>query len=929
MKILPRTISLVSACAVFFGTASTGFSAEVLTQGFLKAEHYYEIPGTAIVDLIGAAKFPDAPDKTFYTGIAGVPQTSPDLNDFGVRITGWVSPTVTGSYRFFLRSDDASQLFINSTAGGEPPDPFTDFVAAEELACCNPFQEPPLALQTSEPVAMTAGQRYGITILMKEGGGGDYVFVAWRNETDTTPAADLQPIPGANLWAMVDNTGRSFNITQQPQSITVTEERTASFDIGLQTTPEPGEYSVQWYKDGEAIPGETGLRYTTPVLAVADSGATYQARMLTLFGPQESEVATLTVVPDTFPPEPSAGALVSTDGTTIDVGVGFDEAVTDATASVAGNYSIADGTITSFTYYPSSQSALLKVTGLAAGASTTVTVQNVADVKGNAISSVTVPVTVSTTLRWDVVGGGEGPGGLAGNYVVPLSESDFDVYSNGIGEWATYDEATFVYEEITGDFDKKAQVVYQDLSSQWARAGIIARDVPNFGVGRTAQTGTAEIPGVAGRYQKVHVNPSGPTLTGPGNEGNNAWEGNRRLISGPWSDPGNATSSAGGGGGPLNYPDTWVRLQRVDQTFTIYRSIDGEEWTQMGSTTWGVTETAAGEATTPMPDTLYVGPEYSPENGNITNEGDRGVWLAQFRNYGDTFTAAAITGFGLNFGADEPDGTSGGEVTASAVAGAPGVAQANWNNLNTLSGSADSLVADAGGASQPITATVEWTSANTWSSTGRGEENNALEGANLTLMTGYLDTGADTTTTVTISGIPEDLTGAEHGYDVYVYALAGVPARGGSYRVVDPSNEAVIRDYIKAQSPTNPTEFVAVPTDDPDAWGVGSYMVFRNLDATNIRIEATTVDPWGFGDTHRAPINAIQLVPATQTPEPQVRFTSIVPNTDGSLTLTWEGGGVLQAAPTVLGPWATIDGATSPYTFTPTQPMLFGRIMVP
>jgi hypothetical protein len=38
-----------------------------------------------------------------------------------------------------------------------------------------------------------------------------------------------------------------------------------------------------------------------------------------------------------------------------------------------------------------------------------------------------------------------------------------------------------------------------------------------------------------------------------------------------------------------------------------------------------------------MPETMYVGPDYTPENGNITNEGDKGTFLAQIRNYSDTF----------------------------------------------------------------------------------------------------------------------------------------------------------------------------------------------------------------------------------------------------------------------------------------------------
>ncbi len=55
------------------------------------------------------------------------------------------------------------------------------------------------------------------------------------------------------------------------------------------------------------------------------------------------------------------------------------------------------------------------------------------------------------------------------------------------------------------------------------------------------------------------------------------------------------------------------------------------------------------------------------------------------------------------------------------------------------------------------------------------------------------------------------------------------------------------------------------------------------------------------------------------------KITSIVKNANGSITITWEGGGTLQAAESVLGPWVDVT-ATSPYTVTPTQQILFGRI---
>jgi len=49
-------------------------------------------------------------------------------------------------------------------------------------------------------------------------------------------------------------------------------------------------------------------------------------------------------------------------------------------------------------------------------------------------------------------------------------------------------------------------------------------------------------------------------------------------------------------------------------------------------------------------------------------------------------------------------------------------------------------------------------------------------------------------------------------------------------------------------------------------------------------------------------------------------------NGDGTITLEWNGGGTLQAAPTVLGAWQDVASAASPYTFTPTLPAFFVRV---
>ena len=62
-----------------------------------------------------------------------------------------------------------------------------------------------------------------------------------------------------------------------------------------------------------------------------------------------------------------------------------------------------------------------------------------------------------------------------------MGDQGFDIASSGVAFWSDYDEATFAYEEITGNFDKVVQLEYQDPSSQWARTGLMAREALDEG----------------------------------------------------------------------------------------------------------------------------------------------------------------------------------------------------------------------------------------------------------------------------------------------------------------------------------------------------------------------------------------------------------------------------------------------------------------
>lgn len=189
---------------------AVSFVAPPLQHGALVWDYYYLITG-GVAGLVGNTNYyPNyAPATNSYTTVFDSTQiTGGDLNNnpafgplgdnYGCSLSGWITPTVSGDYTFFIASDDASQLHLNPTG----PEPSGAFQIAEEVNCCNAFLEPGAA-QTSVAFTLTAGTSYFIRALQTEGGGGDWVKVAWRMAGDSTPAANLTPIPGQYLSSYV------------------------------------------------------------------------------------------------------------------------------------------------------------------------------------------------------------------------------------------------------------------------------------------------------------------------------------------------------------------------------------------------------------------------------------------------------------------------------------------------------------------------------------------------------------------------------------------------------------------------------------------------------------------------------------------------------------------------------------------------------
>jgi hypothetical protein len=627
----------------------------------------------SLANLFADPRYPNNPDRvdlvtTWEWPPNGAGTFAADTNKsmFYDSMEGYFIPPATGDYVFYTVGDDEWYLYMSTDQNpanmqlvAENTGGWANYLQWETpqggtLADWNTGTFSGTQWPTGNTITMTNRDPYYMIMFHHDHSysGGDQFDATYEgpNVTNTPADGDVSKLFGAVIGFDFNPTGSSISFNQQPQSVTAVVGTSATFSVTASGVSVYGtNVSFQWQMAPPAstnwtnIVGATGASFSTSLLTLANSGTQYRAIATMAPVTATSDIAIVTVVADTFPPVVSVGGITGTNAGTVTIGVGFNKTVDDASGSLQANYSVSSGTITDFLWCSNrftadsknplveilKQGAMLTVTGFSG--SGTVTVKNIADTFGNVLTSTNVPVTVASNLTWGVVGANQ-TGGW--NAVVPVGPGNFDVYSDGIGEWGTYDETTFVYEQVTGDFDKKLRVEYQDGSSEWGRCGIIVREVLNLGVDSPTQTGSGSTAppydGTAGRYQKCHVNPVGPCLTGPGTPGNASWEGNRRLDTGGAS----TTCLTNVNATPL-YPNAWCRLQRRNQTFTIFRSADGTNWELLGQTVWGQDD----QTKTPMPATVYVGPEFSPENGNVTDLIDRGTFLGQFRDYGDYVAA--------------------------------------------------------------------------------------------------------------------------------------------------------------------------------------------------------------------------------------------------------------------------------------------------
>jgi hypothetical protein len=358
--------------------------------------------------------------------------------------------------------------------------------------------------------------------------------------------------------------GAAIQVTQPPTNTTVLQNRAVSFAVGatLQNgDPELLEY--QWRTNGVYVPGATASALTLPRayfeyngMEVAVEIAVHAKGGVT----PVTNAVTLTVTPDLVAPVASkAVAQVASH-----IGVYFNEPV-DATSAANAAFYTLNGDAAVYSAHPlaDGQTVVLKVSELSAP-SYTLTLNGVTDWAGNPANSAVMVTNQSDGFTaLDI---GTTPVGLVHgtNWGNPL------LLGGGLDIWGPADGINYIYKELTGDFDVRLRINAIGGVNTSSRGGLMVRETTD--------------PGSRNVFMGTYVS------------ANNNWVATHRAAA-------NGTTAINGGaligrGAGFAFPNAWVRISRVGQSFASFYSTNNLDWVQYGTTF---------VASPAYPDTVLVG----------------------------------------------------------------------------------------------------------------------------------------------------------------------------------------------------------------------------------------------------------------------------------------------------------------------------------
>ena len=500
--------------------------------------------------LTNNAAWPNSPNTNYTKIFTNFEAETALMDGYGERMRAYLTPPMDGDYVFWIASDDNSNLFLSSD---ESP-------ANKALICyvssySGSREWAKEGNQMSGLIRLKAGKRVYIEAIMREAGGGDNLAVRWMLPNDVIE----EPIPATSTngtWMVPawGDTNRIPGIYTQPVSTTVAEQGTALFLVGVTN---PGPVSYQWWMNDAPL---TDASARSSLLVISNTSVgTHDGKLLSCVisnpaGVVTSLVATLNVLPDTNPPVLLGVQNVSATN----VMVAFSEPMNLAASTNPSNYSLDGGVLILDAVMYDPQTVLLTVSALIPDTLYTLAVTGLMD-------TATTPNPIAEDSRSQFTARVWAFGDV-GSPALPsqsaLAGSGLDVTAGGTDIGGTSDQFHFDYQWMPGDFDVQVRVAALGFTDLWSKAGLMARETlrPNS------------------RFAAVLAS---PMAGGAFFEARTAFRNATAAMSGNF---------------PVNYPNTWLRLQRATNVFTALASWDGQNWVRLGSATLDFTNCFLGFA---------------------------------------------------------------------------------------------------------------------------------------------------------------------------------------------------------------------------------------------------------------------------------------------------------------------------------------------
>jgi len=201
------------AAAATLGTISVNVPLPPGPGTGIRREVFTNIAGVNVTDLTSSAAYQSnaAASANLLTSLFETPSNFAD--NYGQRVHGYFIAPINGTYYFYIASDDSSELWLSTN---------NNAANAVQIASVNGFTADrewgKYASQRSAGVTLSAGSRYYIRALQKEGGGGDNLAVGVEYPNGTMdrpiPAHRLEPFVPTSYIATISATDATASETQ-------------------------------------------------------------------------------------------------------------------------------------------------------------------------------------------------------------------------------------------------------------------------------------------------------------------------------------------------------------------------------------------------------------------------------------------------------------------------------------------------------------------------------------------------------------------------------------------------------------------------------------------------------------------------------------------------------------------------------------------